>query len=99
MEVLTQVCGEDGVTIQLPEGLIGAGPPWHDNETFECLICGGDFFRDISLEGTLKHMETAHGILLGQRVATSSLLGSNGQPMQKTVAASLFSADGTETQT
>ena len=90
MEVYDAVRRENGMT-ELPQGLIGEGPEWNGFKTYECLICGGEHYRDMSLEGTVQHLEQAHGVMLGSQVVESPILGSDGKPIKKTVAASLFS--------
>ncbi len=90
MEVFDAIRRENGV-IELPEGLIGEGPEWNGFKTYECLICGGAHYRDLNLQGTVQHLEQAHGIALGSKVADSPILGADGKPIKKLVAASLFS--------
>lgn len=73
----------------LPLG-IGHGPAWAGIPTFECLRCGGQFWRDSSLERTLEHLEKTHGVMFGSREVASTILGPDGKPIVRIVQAPLF---------
>lgn len=79
---------EDGLA-GLPPG-IGHGPTWAGIPTFECLSCGGQFWRDSSLRRTLEHIEKVHGVAFWTREVASQILGVDGRPIVRTIPAPLF---------
>lgn len=84
---------QDTLAVEGWEGLVQYGPPWNGRQTFECVECGGQFWRDLSLEQTVKHLEAAHGVMLGVSEIQSSILDTNGNPFTKRVPGVLFGSE------
>lgn len=72
---------------------VARGPMWAGHESFDCRVCPAGFYRELSLERMVAHLEKDHKILLGMREEISPILGPDGQPMRKIVPASVFGAD------
>ena len=89
---------QDGNRVEIPEGYVVEGPPWHGHQTWDCGLCPPGYLRDHDLVRMLKHLEKEHGVLLGEQELNSAILGADGKPMKKRIAASVFPPEERRTE-